>query len=557
MATRTPGLQSRSQYHAYWGIYSDGSTGLPNQSGNPLSSPGELDKLEAGDTAYSGEVGNAGLYVCTDPGGDSATPAATWVMLASGGAVTQTIRDAHQIVVGQNTAAPFSDVVGVDADFVDSGDGAQLQAALSSAAALITGSRRAVDVRLRPCNITVPVATPSLSMAADIKLVGADRNACILSRAEGTILTVQGIANAIEGITFSFLNDGGIGDQGLLLASGTLGSVSGLEVRQCRFTYSNSDGNPVVNTRNGIYIDNSPASSVIVEQNEFDLASCINADQDRVGCALNIVQVSQSSSGTIRFEENDISFGNMFLANVNAASEAANPIVIRGNVHAQAGATAATGVIKLIFDGTVPVAGEGVFRGPEIVDNVVSMVTSTFVAGFNPPQIVEVRVESTDERGLEAVKIVGNTLASTVSTGTNTAILLENASDQTSRVSAVAIGGNVLDVAAQGSGGSTIVIQQSSGNYQESFSFQSVAVSGNVVRSQATALSASKSAAAGFGAIRKVTFTGNSCAGVFSNPMVVSNSVDNVDFAIVGNTLDGFIGEATDPSATFEVAHNV
>ena len=62
---------------------------------------------------------------------------------------------------------------------------------------------------------------------------------------------------------------------------------------------------------------------------------------------------------------------------------------------------------------------------------------------------------------------------------------------------------------------------------------------------------------ASFSPARKVTFTGNSCAGVFSNPMVVSNSVDNVDFVIAGNTLDGFIGEATDPSATFEVAHNV
>jgi hypothetical protein len=74
MAARTPGLQPRSEYQAYWGIYAS-IAALPNGSANPLSAPYVVGQLEAGDTAY---VTGLGQYVCksvgTSGGGD-----AVWV----------------------------------------------------------------------------------------------------------------------------------------------------------------------------------------------------------------------------------------------------------------------------------------------------------------------------------------------------------------------------------------------------------------------------------------------------------------------------------------------
>jgi len=71
MAIRTPGLQVRSQYHAYWGQYAT-TTALPNGSGAPL--PAADFDLEAGDTAYVTGA-PAGLYECISagtPGGGDA-----------------------------------------------------------------------------------------------------------------------------------------------------------------------------------------------------------------------------------------------------------------------------------------------------------------------------------------------------------------------------------------------------------------------------------------------------------------------------------------------------
>lgn len=64
MSANTPGIQSRSQFHHYWGLYA-GATNLPNASGNPIVSP-EFDKLEAGDLAFNSD--NALMYVCIDAG---------------------------------------------------------------------------------------------------------------------------------------------------------------------------------------------------------------------------------------------------------------------------------------------------------------------------------------------------------------------------------------------------------------------------------------------------------------------------------------------------------
>jgi len=82
MARRTPPLQSRTKFHAYWGIY-DNAPNLPNATGNPLTG-NAYTALEPGDTAYLLTGGPAGLpatFVCTSAGtaggGD-----AVWVPVA-------------------------------------------------------------------------------------------------------------------------------------------------------------------------------------------------------------------------------------------------------------------------------------------------------------------------------------------------------------------------------------------------------------------------------------------------------------------------------------------
>lgn len=63
MASRTPGLQGRSQYHRDWGNFTALSL-LPNASGAPLAAADFV--LEAGDTAY---VDVIGFCYCVSPGG--------------------------------------------------------------------------------------------------------------------------------------------------------------------------------------------------------------------------------------------------------------------------------------------------------------------------------------------------------------------------------------------------------------------------------------------------------------------------------------------------------
>jgi hypothetical protein len=62
MPTRTPKLQTRSQYNPHWGVYAS-EAALPNGSGAALLAADFT--LEAGDVAY---VTGSGLYVCASPG---------------------------------------------------------------------------------------------------------------------------------------------------------------------------------------------------------------------------------------------------------------------------------------------------------------------------------------------------------------------------------------------------------------------------------------------------------------------------------------------------------
>lgn len=64
MSTRTPPLQSRSQFGRSWGNFAS-ATALPNASGAPLAAP-FFSILEVGDTAYS--VAEGATYTCTSVG---------------------------------------------------------------------------------------------------------------------------------------------------------------------------------------------------------------------------------------------------------------------------------------------------------------------------------------------------------------------------------------------------------------------------------------------------------------------------------------------------------
>lgn len=64
MATRTPPLQTRSQFGRDWGNYATAAD-LPNASGAPLGAP-FFSILEVGDTAYS--VADGATYTCTNVG---------------------------------------------------------------------------------------------------------------------------------------------------------------------------------------------------------------------------------------------------------------------------------------------------------------------------------------------------------------------------------------------------------------------------------------------------------------------------------------------------------
>lgn len=251
MATRTPKLQRRSQYHSYWGQYSysigssppwdDGSNGLPGAPGNPLSSPDDFARLEVGDiAATTGLLGETGLWVCVS------TPAfntCVWRRLDNAG-LQQTIRDAHMIVVAHQSGSFDLDsgtattnallninpqVAGVSADFIDPGDGTGLASAIAAANAIVgsVSGGAGVDVRLRPCNIQLDYV---LTLPHRVNLIGAGKGASILrsSNLEQRILNVSG-SSTIRDLTLSStppdvdsLSPSG---DGVLHISGTLGTA--------------------------------------------------------------------------------------------------------------------------------------------------------------------------------------------------------------------------------------------------------------------------------------------------------------------------------------------
>lgn len=266
MARRTPGLQTRSQYHAYWGVYT-ASTDLPNASGNPIGIP-EFSKLENGDVAYVNDDDTR--YVCVDPGTLSGGDA-IWRAFAVG---TDTIRDAHEIVVGFSSS-PYNDDAS-DADFLDPGDGSRLRAALSEA----SSRGYPLDVRIRNGRITIPQGAGVITVPSNVRLIGAG--------AQGDITTTTNSGTLITGPSSG-------GDQQIfeLLAGATLeelhvfspaptGATSGVseavvicrggnqQILRCQFTVLASFGGATPRTQYGaVQVDN--RDNVVIENCDFNL----------------------------------------------------------------------------------------------------------------------------------------------------------------------------------------------------------------------------------------------------------------------------------------------
>lgn len=208
MAARTPGLQPRSAYHAYWGQYQYrdidasnsfagrtadvGADNLPNSTNNILNAT-EFAKLEAGDTAATVDASSPvtgtefGLWTCIRPG-TFGVGNAVWVRMDQGAGIT-TIRDAHRIVVGitgADAVDPATNallnldpyIAGYSADFIDVGDGAALALALATATA-ISGQGTSVDLRIVSGDIDFSltgVAALPLSIPQNCRVLGAGKN---------------------------------------------------------------------------------------------------------------------------------------------------------------------------------------------------------------------------------------------------------------------------------------------------------------------------------------------------------------------------------------------
>lgn len=255
MSVRTPGIQPRSQYHSYWGryayavgagVWANGSNLLPGAPGNVIAA-NEFAKLEVGDIAATQDalVANQDLYVCVDVSGGNGL--VEWRRLGNAGLATQTVRDAHVIVVAQNgfvlvagSPPPYNltDGAGVLADYIDTGNGAQLALALLAAAA----ASAPVDVRLRPCYLDLGAAgAPAvpLTVPTSCRLLGAGRwisqiQSKSAAAASQEVLVLAGTAELIDiGIFSPAQAAPGVGTSNAIVrASGT-----STRVKDCRVSW--------------------------------------------------------------------------------------------------------------------------------------------------------------------------------------------------------------------------------------------------------------------------------------------------------------------------------
>lgn len=146
--------KSGSEFHSYWGSVS-GPTELPNVSGASIQDT----SLEVGDTCYS--ISDTSLYFCTT----ATVGSAVWSKC-----FTTDIRSSY-IVVG-NSATDSA----VDCDVLDTGDGAGIESALSSASA------GPYDVYIRPgtYNLQSGSVTTPMSIPAGVRVRGAGTQATVI-----------------------------------------------------------------------------------------------------------------------------------------------------------------------------------------------------------------------------------------------------------------------------------------------------------------------------------------------------------------------------------------
>ncbi len=194
MATRTPGLQTRSQYSPFWGVYTAANL-LPNASGAALAAP--QFKLEQGDIAY---VQGVGFYQC-DSAGTAGVGNAAWSQIGFA-SVTQD-RFAPTYLVGNTPAGDSATAYSAGGFnyYPDIGDGAQLQAALTACSGSPNGG--VVYVRRGNYNLGLagsPAAPLSVGNRTIVKGEGSDAT-IITGRATGN----QGVFSVVG--AFSSLRD--------------------------------------------------------------------------------------------------------------------------------------------------------------------------------------------------------------------------------------------------------------------------------------------------------------------------------------------------------------
>lgn len=140
-----------------WGTYANAAS-LPNVSAS------ETTELLQGDFA---NVSGVGLYQCDDP-----TPgSAVWSVIGGGGGTADI--QGPRIVVGCS-AAPYNDTLD-DCDYLDTGDGAQLQAAITAAGV------NKYDVWIRPGVYDYSTgAVDYIVIPAGVKVRGSGRGSTII-----------------------------------------------------------------------------------------------------------------------------------------------------------------------------------------------------------------------------------------------------------------------------------------------------------------------------------------------------------------------------------------
>jgi hypothetical protein len=162
MATRTPGLQTRSQFGNYWGVYATAPL-LPNAS-IPSALAAPQFKLEQGDIAY---VQGVGFYQC-DSAGTAGAGDAVWSQIGFA-SVTQD-RFAPTYLVGNTPAGDSATAYSAGGFnyYPDIGDGAQLQAALTACSGSADGG--VVYVRRGTYDLNQPGA-PAVPLAVGARTI--------------------------------------------------------------------------------------------------------------------------------------------------------------------------------------------------------------------------------------------------------------------------------------------------------------------------------------------------------------------------------------------------